>query len=80
MLIDGKKIDNKRFNELYGQLLEEFYRPMAIMFVDWDNLNPEGLDKVSAVIKANYELAEFVRKTPNTPNTCLLYTSPSPRD
>ena len=27
-----------------------------------------------------YVLTAFSRNTPNTPNTCLLYTSPSPRD
>ena len=30
---------------------------------------------------ATFESTEFeVTATPNTPNTCLLYTSPSPRD
>ena len=48
-----------------------------------DNLNnPINLGDFSAIFKSQVisNTHGGLTRTPNTPNTCLLYTSPSPRD
>ena len=39
-----------------------------------------GLGALTAGTQQGQSTAVAVNETPNTPNTCLLYTSPSPRD
>ena len=57
-----------------------------LMFVQGEikeaRYQPEGMAKcIRGKLTAERQYSETVsHKCPNTPNTCLLYTSPSPRD
>ena len=60
---------------LEGELLSILYPNR-----DFSQRDSEDLKKEWGEIKEGKGYEDVIPKDPNTPNTCLLYTSPSPRD
>ena len=50
----------------------------AYLRLDGENSGSGNSEAIALFL--NDSKQAFIRHTPNTPNTCLLYTSPSPRD
>ena len=66
------RVKYSQFEKQNDKMLSLFWRP--------EEVNPEK-DKIDFDKLTDHERHIFTSNhKPNTPNTCLLYTSPSPRD
>ena len=64
-------------SKIVETILEEAER-QRLRFSDDARTRYEYMLKIAAALGADQK--RISRRSPNTPNTCLLYTSPSPRD
>ena len=77
-----RKIAHRLRKMVYGATIIRFDRKHMPDIICFDNIYTYGIEckryDTSKTWGAVFK--KIARSPPNTPNTCLLYTSPSPRD